>query len=357
MLAFADIITAAAFRSDLQNTNRVLQAEWIALVNAALDSVWNILAGSRPDFQVASYDVTLVSGLSASFATPPDFHSMIDVVFGPDTAQEYSLGPFNWVNRRSPGGWYFPLYVGAGVPYGASAARLMGTQIYVEPSLRAGGTYRLWYCPRAHTAWIVRLATTAALPTCTAAGSGPGKTLTATANGALSVDGVAVNVNDLILVQNQAASGDNGVYIVTASGGTTAAFALTRWQGANQATELAVGSVVGVGQSNAALPTGAVNEGQFFTLTAFTAIESAQAWSLGAAIDLILEPFAELIAVKTTVPAMLRDARGAVAAPFIAAQKTLEDEAANYFARTRSPGPQRMIDTDSQLFGWGNGWR
>jgi hypothetical protein len=68
----------------------------------------------------------------------------------------------------------------------------------------------------------VRLATTTALPAYTYNNgtSGVGATLTATANGALSVDGVAVAVGNRILVKNEsgAAEAYNGVYTVTDTG-------------------------------------------------------------------------------------------------------------------------------------------
>jgi hypothetical protein len=66
----------------------------------------------------------------------------------------------------------------------------------------------------------VRLATAAALPanTYTNGTSGVGATLTANANGALSVDGVAVAVGNRILVKNEAAGANNGVYVVTDTG-------------------------------------------------------------------------------------------------------------------------------------------
>lgn len=87
----------------------------------------------------------------------------------------------------------------------------------------------------------VRLATAAALPACTAAGSGVGKTLTANANGALTVDGVAVAVADRILVQNQAAGANNGIYTVTATGGAGAPWVLTRATDADSSTEVTPG--------------------------------------------------------------------------------------------------------------------
>lgn len=77
----------------------------------------------------------------------------------------------------------------------------------------------------------VRLATAAALPACTAAGAGVGKTLTGNANGALSVDGVAVVAADLVLVKNQVQPLDNGIYTVTAAGSGGTPFVLTRTPG------------------------------------------------------------------------------------------------------------------------------
>lgn len=83
----------------------------------------------------------------------------------------------------------------------------------------------------------VRLATAAALPANTPAGSGVGKTLTADANGALSVDGVAVVAGDRILVKDQG-SEDNGIYVVTAEGDGSNPFILTRATDADQDAEV-----------------------------------------------------------------------------------------------------------------------
>lgn len=71
----------------------------------------------------------------------------------------------------------------------------------------------------------VRAATTAALPSVTAAT----QTLTATANGALAAqDGVTLVANDLLLVKNQAAPAQNGIYTVTQVGTGGTPFILTR---------------------------------------------------------------------------------------------------------------------------------
>jgi len=77
-----------------------------------------------------------------------------------------------------------------------------------------------------------RLATATALPSCTYSNgiSGVGATLTATANGPLSVDSTLVAATNRILVKNQVNAAHNGVYTVTQVGNTSpgAPFILTR---------------------------------------------------------------------------------------------------------------------------------
>jgi len=75
-----------------------------------------------------------------------------------------------------------------------------------------------------------RLATAAALPAATYDNgtSGVGATLTATSNGALSVDSTLVVATNRILVKNQASGAENGVYVVTQVGTGSAPFILTR---------------------------------------------------------------------------------------------------------------------------------
>ena len=82
----------------------------------------------------------------------------------------------------------------------------------------------------------VKIATTTALPAVTYANgaSGVGATLTADANGALpSIDGVALAVADRLLVKNQVAGLQNGIYVVTALGDGSNPFVLTRSADAN----------------------------------------------------------------------------------------------------------------------------
>jgi hypothetical protein len=75
-----------------------------------------------------------------------------------------------------------------------------------------------------------QVATTAALPANTYANGtgGIGATLTATANGALTVDGYTPAVGDRILVKNEVAGANNGLYDVTQVGSGATPYILTR---------------------------------------------------------------------------------------------------------------------------------
>jgi hypothetical protein len=75
-----------------------------------------------------------------------------------------------------------------------------------------------------------QIATTAALPANTYANgtAGVGATLTATANAVLTVDGYAVATGDRVLVKNEAAGANNGLYVVTQPGSGSTPYILTR---------------------------------------------------------------------------------------------------------------------------------
>lgn len=82
----------------------------------------------------------------------------------------------------------------------------------------------------------VRLATDAPLAAVTAAGSMVGKTLTATGNGALTVDGTLAADGNRVLVKDQVAGEDNGIYDVTDKGSVSTPFILTRSLDADDTT-------------------------------------------------------------------------------------------------------------------------
>ncbi|WP_439835061.1 tail fiber domain-containing protein [Aeromonas caviae] len=92
------------------------------------------------------------------------------------------------------------------------------------------------------------VATTANLDATYANGSsGVGATLTASAAAALVLDGVTCSVGMRVLVKNQTAAAQNGVYTVTNAGSSTVAWVLTRATDADTTAKLA-GAVVTVDQ-------------------------------------------------------------------------------------------------------------
>lgn len=99
----------------------------------------------------------------------------------------------------------------------------------------------------------VRLATAVALPanTYSNGSSGVGATLTAVGVGALSVDSTAVVIGDRVLVKNEVATANNGIYTVTVAGSGIAAYVLTRSTDFDQSADIAEGDTVFVEEGSA----------------------------------------------------------------------------------------------------------
>jgi hypothetical protein len=94
---------------------------------------------------------------------------------------------------------------------------------------------------------IVAAATTAALPANAYANgaSGVGATLTASANGAFPAqDGVTLSVGSRLLVKNEVATANNGVYVLTTAGSVSTPWVLTRAVDFDTAAEMTVVSGV-----------------------------------------------------------------------------------------------------------------
>jgi hypothetical protein len=88
----------------------------------------------------------------------------------------------------------------------------------------------------------VNYASTANLAVTYANGTaGVGATLTATANGALSLDGASPAATQRVLIKDQTAQLQNGVYTVTQTGNASATFILTRATDYDQSSEIAAG--------------------------------------------------------------------------------------------------------------------
>lgn len=120
----------------------------------------------------------------------------------------------------------------------------------------------------------VRLATNAALPTCTYANGsgGVGATLTASSNGALSIDSTSVAAGNRILVKNQSTGTQNGIYTVTNAGGVSAAWVLTRATDADAPAEFAQNKVVYV-------LNGTANGATYWKQTTTGAVTTSPTWT------------------------------------------------------------------------------
>ena len=94
----------------------------------------------------------------------------------------------------------------------------------------------------------VRVATTADL---SATYNNSNGTLTANANGAISIDSVSLSLNDRVLVKDQTTQTQNGFYKVTTVGSGSAAFVLTRTPDANEASEITGGAFTFVEEGTA----------------------------------------------------------------------------------------------------------
>lgn len=133
-----------------------------------------------------------------------------------------------------------------------------------------------------------RLATAAALPTnvYSNGASGVGATLTAISTGTLTIDGVTAALGNRILVKNEVAGANNGIYTVTTAGAIGVLYVLTRATDYDQAADIFEGtfSFIEEGTANAAsgyvlTTSGAVTVGT----TALTFTQFSAAGSLSAA--------------------------------------------------------------------------
>jgi hypothetical protein len=123
-----------------------------------------------------------------------------------------------------------------------------------------------------------RLATAAILPntpTYSNGTAGVGATLTSSTNSTLTVDGIVANLNDIILVKNQASAFQNGIYTLTTAGSGSAAWVLTRVSYFDIVSQMKVGSYTFI-------TAGTANANSAYTLqsTVVTVGTDALTWAL-----------------------------------------------------------------------------
>src|SRR5207344_1737914 len=187
-------------------------------INDAAMELDDIFTDAYEHYSQRSLDFTLTGGVGLnSVSLPLDFEKTQLLLKDPTHTAPCRIDPLpNMAERGSSTAGLIP---GLGRCY-----LIEGDYLEILPVSSAAGDYRLYYTPQLGALWpapadfTVRLATVAALPSCTASGVGLAKRLDGNSVGALSVDGTVVVAGDLILVKNQVNTADNGIYVVTVVG-------------------------------------------------------------------------------------------------------------------------------------------
>ena len=135
-------------------------------------------------------------------------------------------------------------------------ARAKVADAVADDDIAAWGQVKAWIAGMRDAKDSVRLATAAALP----ANTRTGNVLTASANGALTVDGVAANNGDRVLVKNEATGANDGIFDVTDKGSGSTPWILTRSADSDTSAEVTSGLYVNVTE-------GTANDNHTFLLT------------------------------------------------------------------------------------------
>jgi hypothetical protein len=200
-------------------------------------ALWSEVVGVNKTFRVKTTPTfALAGGIGGNTsALPPDFREVLYVRSDPDTDQE------RFLNKNGPRN---------GSQSGDRSYRVQDANLMIMPPQRSQGNYALDYVPQCPPiagapGFTVRLISDVPLPANNSfGGPGIGKQLIASALGALSVDGVAVAVNDRILVVSEANKINNGIYTVSNTGSGVAQYVLTRATDYDQFSEVAYGDII-----------------------------------------------------------------------------------------------------------------
>ena len=290
--------------ADMVSTQFLTDAEFNDLVNDGIDALWADVTSVNKDFRVSIYPFSLTSTATNFIAFPADFREIRNVRRDPGTTNQKILTK---LGQRS--GSYQ-----AEVSY-----RLQDRNLFIEPFLNCVAAYDLSYVP-----WSPRLgriqvrAVVQGLPSYVQAGAGAGKTLTASANGALPVqDGVSLALNDRVFVGPTLATDARiewGVYTVTNLGSAVTKWVLTRATDFDEAVpgEVAVGATVIASEGTALINVP-------FALTSFSGIvdTATQMWGV-ATIDAELDQFSEYVVLYAAIKALGKEESDAQAATFLA---------------------------------------
>jgi len=338
-------------RANQENKTLVAVTEWNRYINEAVYDLYDLLLAANPHFYVLQFPFTLTSSNVLDLTTVTSlttfgmsgFYKLRGVDYLPSpTGTPIAVRPFNFAERNRQS---------------VRTYALEGFNLRIHPLLNFSGNYTLWYTPRPpqlpNNNFTVRLIAGGPLPACTPSGSSVGKLLTANANGALSVDGIAVAVSDRILVAGQANQIDNGIYVVNATGSGAAPWVLMRATDYDQDSEINTGDIV-------IATAGVRNTGQSFLNQApvfgFSTDAAAMPWQfMFTFLDPILEDWSEYIVVRAALQAAIKEQDAENVANLQGTLAALADRV-NKGAVTRTGEPQQAADLtgrdyDDMLYG------
>lgn len=119
-------------RADVVNSSFITDAELLSHINSSYAELYDILVSSYQDYYVSSSTASVTTG--NTIALPTDFYKMIGLDVSSDGVSYYTVKKFNFNQRNSSSN--------DGVRY-----RVAGSNILLEPSDSAVGTYKIWYIP------------------------------------------------------------------------------------------------------------------------------------------------------------------------------------------------------------------
>lgn len=144
LITLAQMRTRVRERADMKNSSFVEDSELNQYINASYQELYDILVTSFEDY----YTLPPVSfSLSSTdyYELPSDFYKLRGVDAAINNGDYYTMSPFDFARRNRQGQSMYRLdYVQFDKNY-----RIIGNRIYITPSERAQGDYRIWYIPQA----------------------------------------------------------------------------------------------------------------------------------------------------------------------------------------------------------------
>lgn len=123
----------------MENSNYISDSEWNGLINQSYSELYDLLIAALPDYYYSSSTEVIASGAS-SIALPSDFYKLRGLDFRISSDDHITLYKYNFERRNLKN-----RSIIRGAPY--REYRIMGSNILIEPSDRAPGTYVLHYVP------------------------------------------------------------------------------------------------------------------------------------------------------------------------------------------------------------------